>query len=83
MMLRKSIQWEERVQCCVWSKSRHDQHVGAILISDPTHVQQRQSNRRRVRYQERQYTDINMPLSSVTTIAEGETDHTKGSFSKS
>ena len=46
-------------------KSRHDQHVGAILISNPTHVQQRQSNGRRVRYQESQYTNINMPLSQA------------------
>ena len=46
-------------------KSRHDQQVGAILISNPTSVQQRQGNRRRVRYQERQYTDINMPLSQA------------------
>ena len=46
-------------------KSRHDQHVGATLISDPTPVQQRNNNRHRVRYQERKYTDINMPLSQA------------------
>ena len=44
-------------------KSRLDQHAGAILISDPTTIQQKRGKRRRVRYQERQYTNINMPLS--------------------
>ena len=47
------------------NQADHDQHVGAILISNYTLVQQRQGNRRRVRYQERQYTNINIPLSQA------------------
>ena len=45
------------------SKKDHHQSVGAVLISNPTPVQQRQGNRHRVKYQERQYTKLNMPLS--------------------
>ena len=36
-------------------KGRHD--VGAIQISDPTPVQPRKSNRRRIKHQDRKYTD--------------------------
>ena len=43
-------------------KSRHDQHVGAILISNPTSTQSQREGRRRTKFQERQYTKIGMSL---------------------
>ena len=39
--------------------------MGSVLMSDHTPVQCQRGNRRRIKYQERQYTDINMPLSQA------------------
>ena len=45
--------------------NNHHQSVGAMLTSNHTHVQHQRGNRRRIKYQERQYTNINMPLSQA------------------
>ena len=43
--------------------NNHHHYVGAVLMYNPTPVQHQRGNRRRIKYQERQFTDINMPLS--------------------
>ena len=47
------------------SKNNHHQSVGAVLMSNHTLAQYQRGNRHRIKYQERQYTDINMPFSQA------------------